>query len=512
MASLSNINGIFDVHSTGAILFSNTHGANGQILKSNGNAAPTWVDPNTVGTGPWLPLAGGAITNNLTIGGTLGVTGAATIGGVLTLQGSGANTTTFDTTAHQLIVKNSAYTDASGMSFRSSNGTFQMQLYGSGSNYGFLGTEWGAWNLRKAQGGGIYLNNQTTYFVQPEGTSNMNAATFAGNVQALTFNGLAINTTGVNNLANQIVRTEVNGYANFGWINTVSGASSGTITRIYASQDAYIRYMTPATFRTQITDPYYAPVSTVSGVTSVATGNGLTGGTITSTGTLTMSGSYTGTFTATDTIQGYGLTSQNKRGNSGKMPQGHYASGETVWEMDNTWSSQQLADYFNQPVSAVYWTEVADAPGGNCIYINGGVYVGGVYGSGFPYLPVETNSSSQADYYMEVWIQNVGTSQSHYMGSNEFDLYPHFGSKMWVQVKFITTHIMTLTCTHILDPNLHIIICLTRRICFYRKIRKSTSINTSYINTTINIYTITPRSICYFCPINSTNRLIKIIC
>ena len=75
MASLSNINGLFDVHSTGAILFSTSHGANGQILKSNGNSAPTWVDPNTVGTGPWLPLAGGAITGNLTIGGTLGVSG-----------------------------------------------------------------------------------------------------------------------------------------------------------------------------------------------------------------------------------------------------------------------------------------------------------------------------------------------------------------------------------------------------------------------------------------------------
>jgi len=35
---------------------------------------------------------------------------------------------------------------------------------------------------------------------------------------------------------------------------------------------------------------------TSSGVTSVATGNGLSGGTITSTGTLTMSGSYSGTF------------------------------------------------------------------------------------------------------------------------------------------------------------------------------------------------------------------------
>ena len=121
--------------------------------------------------------------------------------------------------------------------------------------------------------------------------------TVSGNIQGATFNGLAINTTGTNNVANQIVRTEVNGYAKFGWINSISGNHTGSITRITASNDAYLRYVTPAQFRTGVTDGFYAPSSTVSGVTSVATGNGLTGGTITSTGTLTMSGDYTGIFT-----------------------------------------------------------------------------------------------------------------------------------------------------------------------------------------------------------------------
>ncbi len=121
--------------------------------------------------------------------------------------------------------------------------------------------------------------------------------TVSGNVQGATFNGLAINTTGVNNVANQIVRTEANGYVNFGWINSVSGNHTGSITRITASNDAYLRYVTPAQFRTGVTDGFYAPSSTVTGVTSVATGNGLSGGTITNTGTLTMSGDYTGIFT-----------------------------------------------------------------------------------------------------------------------------------------------------------------------------------------------------------------------
>ena len=70
MASLSNINGLFDVHSTGAILFSTSHGTSGQILKSNGNAAPTWVDASTVIGGPYLPLTGGTLTGNLAISGS----------------------------------------------------------------------------------------------------------------------------------------------------------------------------------------------------------------------------------------------------------------------------------------------------------------------------------------------------------------------------------------------------------------------------------------------------------
>jgi hypothetical protein len=55
--------------------------------------------------------------------------------------------------------------------------------------------------------------------------------------------------TGVNNEANKIVRTQANGYVDFGWINTISGDNGTTaINRIYASQDAYIRYYTPDNF------------------------------------------------------------------------------------------------------------------------------------------------------------------------------------------------------------------------------------------------------------------------
>ena len=136
-----------------------------------------------------------------------------------------------------------------------------------------------------------FLNGQTI-----DGT-----LTVSGNVQGATFNSLPIETSQTNNNVNKIVRTTVNGYVNFGWINSVSGNHTGTITRITASNDAYLRYVTPAQFRVGVTDGYYAPVSTVSGVTSISHGNGITAtpNPIISTGTLTMSGSYTGNFTVT---------------------------------------------------------------------------------------------------------------------------------------------------------------------------------------------------------------------
>jgi hypothetical protein len=218
MASLSNINGLFDVHSTGAILFSTSHGTSGQILQSSGNAAPIWVNASTIVGGPYLPLSGGTLT-----GPTSTSTGISfTVGGNLIVNGASATVNALSATT----------------------------------------------------------------------------GSFSGNVTAPTFNGLAINTSGTNNVANQIVRTEGNGYVNFGWIQSTSGNHTGSITRITASNDQYLRYVTPAQFRVGVTDGYYAPTGTVSGVTSVSgtgTVSGLTlTGTVTSTGNITLGGAISG--------------------------------------------------------------------------------------------------------------------------------------------------------------------------------------------------------------------------
>ena len=54
------------------------------------------------------------------------------------------------------------------------------------------------------------------------------------------------------NSANTYPIRNSSGYLDLGWINTTSGATTSTVSRIYASQDAYLRYVTQATFRSQV--------------------------------------------------------------------------------------------------------------------------------------------------------------------------------------------------------------------------------------------------------------------
>ena len=99
-------------------------------------------------------------------------------------------------------------------------------------------------------------NNYTTYTVTKTGTGASgtwdisitgNAATATTASDSSKLGGLSLgNTTqGSHPGANAVVRTDANGYINCGWINTVSGTATGTPTRIYCSQDAYLRYYAP---------------------------------------------------------------------------------------------------------------------------------------------------------------------------------------------------------------------------------------------------------------------------
>lgn len=84
-----------------------------------------------------------------------------------------------------------------------------------------------------------------------DSAKSVNYATSAGTAtNANKLGGLAL-AGARNNAANQVVRTDGNGYAQFGWINTTSGAI-GSINKIYCSNDDYIRYMTVANFKTAL--------------------------------------------------------------------------------------------------------------------------------------------------------------------------------------------------------------------------------------------------------------------
>jgi len=82
---------------------------------------------------------------------------------------------------------------------------------------------------------------------------NVTSTTVCTNLNADMVDGLHINSTTKNNQANRVMRTDGSGYANFGWINTTSGASTTqAIARVYASNDGYIRYYTLDNFAKQV--------------------------------------------------------------------------------------------------------------------------------------------------------------------------------------------------------------------------------------------------------------------
>lgn len=106
---------------------------------------------------------------------------------------------------------------------------------------------------------GVYLSGTQTItgnktFSGSVAFSNTINGSISGN--AATVGTLGLPSTVVNNEANKIVRTDGSGYIQAGWINTISGDNgTATMDRVYASSDGYIRYYTPANFRTVLDVP-----------------------------------------------------------------------------------------------------------------------------------------------------------------------------------------------------------------------------------------------------------------
>jgi hypothetical protein len=86
-----------------------------------------------------------------------------------------------------------------GIAGFNSSGTWGYQLYSSPGNYGFLNSYWGSWDLQKTVNGNLYMNNNTSYYVNTPSTSAFYYITTAAGAthQANAYNnsgsGLAIN-------------------------------------------------------------------------------------------------------------------------------------------------------------------------------------------------------------------------------------------------------------------------------------------------------------------------------
>jgi len=131
-------------------------------------------------------------------------------------------------------------------------------------------------------------------------------ATSAGNAD--TVDGIHAATAGAAPGANQLVRTDGNGYTYTGWINTVSGDNGTTaIDRIYASSDSFLRYYSPTNFRTVLDVPTRGGSGasgtwgiSITGSSASCTGNSATATTASTANALNSANSYTAVaFTAT---------------------------------------------------------------------------------------------------------------------------------------------------------------------------------------------------------------------
>ena len=80
--------------------------------------------------------------------------------------------------------------------------------------------------------------------VDVNGTSGVNAGTM---------DGIGLGSITRNNAANKVVRTQAQGYVNFGWINTTSGATTTASTDYYVNtNDGFIRKKTLANVRAEV--------------------------------------------------------------------------------------------------------------------------------------------------------------------------------------------------------------------------------------------------------------------
>jgi hypothetical protein len=119
-----------------------------------------------------------------------------------------------------------------GILMQNSGGSFKFQIYGNGSDYGFLNANWAAWDIRKTIGGVMYMNGDNTYYLQTNSTSNFvalniqgNAVIHAGNIasQSVSYASTADSATSLNS-SHSISRVGTQSNANTDFQNTPPGS------------------------------------------------------------------------------------------------------------------------------------------------------------------------------------------------------------------------------------------------------------------------------------------------
>ena len=290
----------FTINLTGAPLSLVTSGTGIQV-KTN---STTLVNRTITITGSGLAITNGdGISGNPTIS-TTGVLAnfASTSGtGLVTINGTTVSQTTITGTSGQITVTNG---NASG-----GNPTIAIADNPVLTGTAGLQLPTGNTSQRSNVNGLIRYNSQTTRFEGYEGGNWSNLGTGDGTVTSVT--GTANQITVANSTTTPVVSIVSNPI--IPGVASITLPAGGTSARPFGPTNGMLRYNSDLGVFEGYANSVWGAITTGSGVTSVATGIGLTGGPITTTGTISLSntsvtsGSYgNGSTVATFTVNGQG--------------------------------------------------------------------------------------------------------------------------------------------------------------------------------------------------------------